>query len=106
MVNSDNIFNEIKRTMDKNTQQSINQAMFTNCSLLGTITSSGLKLDNFKHEINSYLILDHNGLSVTSSTDREHSHTVKIPSLVPGDRVLVAQIGSESVVIGKVRGNG
>lgn len=56
--------------------------------VLGTITSSGLKLDDFKHEIRDYM-------------------TAELPvGLLPGDRVLAIRIngGSDIVVLCKVVG--
>lgn len=50
---------------------------------LGIITATGLKLDNFKHEVQDYLKAD--GLV-----------------LVAGDRVAVAPIGDDFLVITKV----
>lgn len=109
------IFSEIKRIVDKNTNSSINQAMFSNGLTLGIITSSGLKLDNFKYEIPNYLILDYLKLSDSYSTENTtcssaHNHKFNTPgpikSLKSGDRVLVAQIGNECLVVGRVVANG
>jgi hypothetical protein len=94
---------------------------------LGTITSSGLKLDGFKHEIKKYLVSKHLTLDETDFTETEtdgghtascssggavvvqdHKHQVKTPSqlgpLKNGDRVLVAPVnhGQDFVVIARV----
>jgi hypothetical protein len=100
---------------------------------LGTITSTGLKLDGFKHEIKNYLVSEHLTLDKTDFTETEtdcndptptqcictngsgtmsaHNHQVKTPSqlgpLKNGDRVLVAPVnhGQDFVVIGRVAPN-
>ncbi|GAA0076201.1 hypothetical protein UT300005_05790 [Clostridium sp. CTA-5] len=107
-MENDNVFNEIKRIMDQNTSEHIGNAMFTNGLTLATLTSSGLKLDNFKYEINDYLILDYLKLNLVTETagDPSHSHSVNFPNFKAGDRVLVAQIGNECIVVGRVVANG
>lgn len=109
-----NIFEDIKRTMDSNFKTDIDKAMFFNSLVLGIITNTGLKLDDFKHEITDYLVLDYLKLNDSYSTESTtctslHSHEFKIPeNLKPikvGNRVLVARIGNECVVIGRVRIN-
>ncbi len=79
---------------------------------LGTITETGLVLDNFKYEITDYMVLDYLTMDKdyftktdTSGTD-SHMHKVITPDgLKPlniGDRVLVATIGAQNIVIGRV----
>lgn len=90
---------------------------------LGTITATGLKLDNFKHEIQDYLVAEYLTLDKTYMTETEtdgdhvhgtppptgaHMHQVKTPvplqPLKAGDRVLVTPIrgGQDYVVIARV----
>ncbi len=109
-----NIFEDIKRIMDTNSKSEINKAMFSNSLVLGTITTTGLKLDDFKHEISDYLVLDYLKLNDNYSTEDTsctslHSHEFKTPenlkSIKSGDRVLVARIGNECVIVGRVSTN-
>lgn len=60
-------------------------------SELGVITANGLLLDTFRQEITSFLVSD-------------HLMADPMNPLVPGDRVLVANIngGNDSVVIARV----
>lgn len=79
---------------------------------LGMLTQSGLKLDNFKHEIKSYLVAEYLKLDGTDMTTTEfvadHEHGVKTPSqlrpLAAGDRVLAVPVngGRDFVVIARV----
>ncbi|NFI95068.1 hypothetical protein FC961_11840 [Clostridium botulinum] len=109
-----NILEDIKRVMDNNFKSSINEAMFSNSLVLGTITTTGLKLDDFKHEITDYLVLDYlklndNYNSENTTCTSSHSHEFKTPenlrSIKTGNRVLVARIGNECIVIGRVNSN-
>ena len=108
-----NIFEDIKRVMNNNFKSGINEAMFSNSLVLGTITTTGLKLDDFKHEIADYTLLDYLKLNDSYNTESagedNHSHEFKTPnnllSIKPGNRVLVARIGNECIVIGRVRAN-
>ncbi|MBN1058538.1 hypothetical protein [Clostridium botulinum] len=109
-----NIFEDIKRVMDNNFKSGINEAMFSNSLVLGTITTTGLKLDDFKHEITDYMLLDYLKLNDSYNTEDTsytslHSHEFKTPenlkSIKAGDRVLVARIGNECIVIGRVTSN-
>jgi hypothetical protein len=105
------VFNDIKRIMDGNTNNSINAAMFGSGLSLGILTETGLLLDNFKYEFTDYLVLDYLKLEdsyntqVTSCTV-SHSHEFKTPDhikkLKVGDRVLVAQFGADNVIVGRV----
>lgn len=113
--NEGDVFNEIARTIHGNTNNAIQGAMFGTGLVLGTLTSAGLKLDNFKHEFNEYLILDYLKLEdsyyteITSCTS-SHKHEFKTPDnlkkLTVGDRVLVAQFGADNVIVGRVVSNG
>lgn len=106
------IFNEVARTMLKNTGDAINGAMIGYGLVLGTVTESGLKLDNFKEVFADYMVLDYLKLEDTYTTEISdtHSHEIKTPDnlkpLENGDRVLVAQFGADNVVIGRVVSNG
>ncbi|GAA0115746.1 hypothetical protein [Clostridium senegalense] len=106
-----NIFEEVVRSLNNNTGKAIDGALYGTGFTLGTLTTTGLKLDNFKPEINDYLVLDYleleNEYSTESSGEHSHSHILKTPSnirkLKTGDRVLVAQVGNECVIVGRVK---
>lgn len=110
MENNSNVFEEVARVFNSKTNEVVNSALFGTGFVLGTITSSGLKLDNFKYEINDYLVLDYLNLKDEYNTEaageHTHSHILKTPSnikkLKSGDRVLVAQIGKDCVIVGRV----
>ena len=102
---------------------------------LGTITATGLKLDNFKHEITKYLVAEHLTLKdpdfTKTETDGSHNHPCahassggkcaientthqhqvitpeKLKKLQPGDRVMVIPVnkGQEFVVVARVVSN-
>lgn len=83
---------------------------------LGTIIETGLMLDNFKYEITDYMILDYLNMDKdyfaetdVAGGEYSHSHRVKTPDglkpLNVGDRVLVAIIGVQNIVIGRVKPN-
>ncbi len=91
-------FNGVARQIKANINKKTNEALaITGCEL-GSLTPTGLKLDSFKKEIKDYLILDY--LSITNT------NTIDLPTqlrpLANGDRVLVATMGSEFVIIGRV----
>ena len=103
------IYNEIARSLNQKTKRNLKQHMMSTGIEIGVISSSGLKLDNFKYEIKDYSILDYlkidkEYLADTDSID--HQHKVKTPSylkpLEAGDRVLVALRGNEFIVIGRI----
>lgn len=110
--NDGDVFNEIKRLIDNNTNGAIKGAIDGTGLTLGTITETGLKLDNFKHEFTEYRVLDYLMLADSYNTESasEHSHEIKTPSnlkkLQLGDRVLVAQFGADNIVLGRVVLNG
>lgn len=114
MSDNDNIFNEIARTVHGNAQKVVNGAIEGTGLTLGTITITGLKLDNFKHEFTNYMVLDNLKLEDSFETeaagDSNHLHAIKTPAnlkkLKVGDRVLVAQFGADNVVIGRIGLNG
>lgn len=83
---------------------------------LGTITETGLVLDNFKYEITNYMVLDYLAMDKDYFTGTDvaggeysHSHRVKTPDglkpLNVGDRVLVATIGAQNIIVGRVKAN-
>lgn len=104
------IFNEIAREIKGNTNRAVNEAISYIGLDLGTMTSSGLKLDNFKYEIQNYMILDYlkmkNEYNTETAGEHSHSHNFKTPKelkpLGPGDRVLVALLKNEFVVVGRI----
>jgi hypothetical protein len=102
------IFNELARDLKGNTNKAINRAIASVGYELGTITSSGLKLDNFKYEIKDYTVLEYlklNPNNFSSTTDELHSVATpnQLRPLASGDRVLVAAVSeSDFIVVGRV----
>ncbi|MDS1004919.1 hypothetical protein P9J83_15655 [Clostridium sporogenes] len=104
------IFNEIAREIKGNTNRAVSEAISYIGLDLGTVTSTGLKLDNFKYEIQDYMVLDYlkmkNEYNTETAGEHSHSHNFKMPkelkSLGPGDRVLVALLKNEFVVVGRI----
>jgi uncharacterized protein YebE (UPF0316 family) len=89
-------FNSVARQIKANINKKTNEALsITGCEL-GTITSTGLKLDSFKKEIKDYMVLDY--LTINNTIDLPN----QLRSLQAGDRVLVATMGSDFVVIGRL----
>jgi uncharacterized protein YebE (UPF0316 family) len=81
-------FNGVARQIKANMNKKTNEALsITGCEL-GTITSTGLKLDSFKKEIKDYMVLDY--LTINNTTDLPN----QLRPLSSGDRVLVATMGS------------
>lgn len=110
MVIDEIMINEVAREIKGHTDKTISNTISSLGFELGTMTSSGLKLDNFKYEIKEYLMLDYlkmeNEYNTEIAGEHPHNHIFKIPKeLKPisvGDRVLVALLGSEFVVVGRV----
>jgi len=106
--NKFNIFDEVARTVNKNTHNSISKSLFGVGLTLGTFNGDSLTLDNFKYDITDYLVLDISLLASNYNTEESsgHSHEFTTPTLLQsiksGDRVLVAEIGAECVIIGRV----
>ena len=92
MSNFNGVARQIKANLNKKTNEALS---ITGCEL-GTITSTGLKLDSFKKEIKDYMVLDY--LTINNTTDLPK----QLRSLVSGDRVLVATMGSDFVVVGRL----
>lgn len=105
------IINELAREIKKSSKHEVKNIKNILGLELGTITSSGLKLDNFKYVVKDYMVLDYLKLNnmYATSTKEQHSHTINTPSqlrrLSQGDRVLVALVsgGNELVVVGRVK---
>jgi hypothetical protein len=104
------IFNELAREIKGSTNKAIGKAISSLGLELGTITGSGLKVDNFKYEIKDYMVLEHLKVQDQYTTEvageHPHSHVFKTPNelkkLSVGDRVLVAFVGDEFIVVGRV----
>jgi hypothetical protein len=104
------IFSEIAREIKGSTNKAIGKAISSLGLELGTITNSGLKVDNFKYEIKDYMVLEYLKVQDQYITEvageTPHSHTLKTPNelkkLSVGHRVLVALVGDEFVVVGRV----
>lgn len=108
-----NTCNEIARTVSGNTSKSIAAASYGTGIALATVTESGLLVDGIKQEYSKgdYLILDNlkNTESITTelaSGPESHSHTIKTPdnqkAIEVGNRVLVAVIGVNAVIVGRI----
>ena len=93
---------DLVRTVSDTTNKTINNTVSGLGVEFGTMTETGLQLDNFKHEITDYKVLDYLTIDKdyfaqtdTAGTD-SHSHKVITPEglkpLKSGDRVLVAQV--------------
>ena len=111
MVND--IVNEIARQLNNNVNEAIGAAQYGTGISLGTVTETGLAVDSIKGEYQKgdYWILDNlkNAESITTesaSGPESHAHTIKTPSnqkpIKVGDRVLVAVMGVNAVIIGRV----
>lgn len=104
------IYNELAREIKGASSSQFRHIETTLGCELGTITSTGLQLDTFKHEVKDYLVAEHLTLSPDyyTSKNQDHSHKVTTPNqlrpLRPGDRVLVALVngGTIFVVVGRV----
>lgn len=73
--------------------------------VLGKITTGmGLKLDDVSYTLKSgeYMVCRTamlNSSQLVTKSAESHTHGLNIPTLAVGDRVLVARVGSEAVVI-------
>lgn len=105
------IFNELAREIKGSTNKAIDNALSSLEFGFGTITSSGLKLDNFKYEIKDYMMLDYLNLKDEYTTKAAgtytHEHVFKTPDnlkpLKEGDRVLTITVGNEFIVVGRLK---
>ena len=115
MQNDDlnSVINDIARSVNTNINRSINESQYGTGISLGTITETGLNVDSVKQEYTKgdYFILDNlkNPESITTesaSGPESHKHTIRTPDnqkpIKVGDRVLVAVIGVNAVIIGRV----
>lgn len=96
-----NVFEEIARTVHTNTNKAINNALFGVGLTLGTYNGDSLKLDNFNQDITDFLMLDLLKSGYETQEADGHTHQFNTP-IKPGDKVLVAEIGSDCVIIGRV----
>lgn len=104
---------ELVRVVKDETSKSINSATTGLGVEFGTMTETGLKLDNFKDVITDYKVLDYLTMDkeyfadTNNAGEYSHSHKVITPDglkpLKSGDRVLVAQVGAEFVILGRMR---
>lgn len=108
------MFNDIARSIKENINDGVGASLIGIALELGDITPTGLKLDNFKHEIKDYMLLDYLTLKreYVTETACVHSHTHviktfdKILPIAPGDRVLVANVSGEFIVVGRIASDG
>ena len=108
-----NVCNGIVRAINKNTDQSINASNYAAGMALATVTETGLLVDGIKQEYpkGDYWILDNLNNPDTIETESSgstttHKHTIKTPdnqrAIKIGDRVLVAVMGVNAVIVGRV----
>ncbi|PRR85951.1 hypothetical protein [Clostridium luticellarii] len=103
---------DLVRTINDTTNKTINNTVSGLGVEFGTITETGLQLDNFKHEITDYKVLDYLTMNEDYCTQTDtagedgHSHKVMTPDglkpLKAGDRVLAAQVGAEFIILGRM----
>ncbi len=117
-----NPYKELVRLFDNRTKKYVNASTISVSPELGTITNTGLKLDNFKYEIQDYFIADYLNMKSDFFTNAEensgshsqytgngiHNHKIVTPQqlkpLAAGDRVLSLPVngGRDFVVIARV----
>lgn len=105
-------FNGVARAVKSKTNRAVEGGISGLGCEFAEITHTGLKVSNYKNEIKDYFVLEHlivnkDYLCTTEQAgDPAHFHNIKTPNelkaLSPGDIVLVATIGAEFVVIGRV----
>lgn len=105
---------ELAKLIRKHASEAAERGQIATGLELGTITQSGLKLDGFKHEITDYLLAEHLTLAADYMTETTqdnpepgtHNHRVITPNqlkpLSAGDRVIVAPIGADFIVLARV----
>ena len=75
-------------------------------AILGTITSSGLKLDHFEHPIPliDCSVMEEKATLISESTGTSHDYIIRL-KLKEGDRVLCVPIdeGRTYIIIGQVK---
>lgn len=101
------LFDEIARELKGHTNETVSKAVSSLGLELGTITTTGLKLDNFKYEV-KYMVLEYLKLGTDNfSSTTDGLHIVATPDqlrpLASGDRVLVAVVNkSDFIIVGRV----
>ncbi|MBV4447428.1 hypothetical protein KM799_12520 [Clostridium tyrobutyricum] len=116
-MSSENEIADLVSVMHGNSREIASKAVGSSgfSMALGTITATGLMIDNFRYEITDYMVLDYLTMDKEYFTDTNtagedsHSHKVKTPDeLKPlniGDRVVVATIGAQNIIMGRVKVN-
>ncbi|HGS9098235.1 TPA: hypothetical protein ACMU2U_004057 [Clostridioides difficile] len=111
---TDTRFNGVARILKEKMNKSVNDGVFGIGCELAEITANGLKINGYKDEIQDYLVLEKLTLKEdyftfsdeVSSGEYRHKHKIETPKelkpLAIGDKVLVAIMGAEFVVIGRV----
>ncbi|EGT4533425.1 TPA: hypothetical protein ACMVR8_003624 [Clostridioides difficile] len=111
---TDTRFNGVARILKEKMNKSVNDGVFGIGCELAEITANGLKINGYKDEIQDYLVLEKLTLKEDYFTfsdealggEYRHKHKIETPQeLKPldiGDNVLVAIMGAEFVVIGRV----
>ena len=115
MQNDDlgSIINDIARSVNNKVNNSINAAQYGTGFSMGTVTETGLNVDSIRQEYpkGDYWILDNLKNTETITTEsangpESHSHIIKTPNnqlpIKVGDRVLVALMGVNAVIIGRI----
>ncbi|EMY9786945.1 hypothetical protein VXA70_18405 [Clostridioides difficile] len=107
-------FNGVARILKEKMNKSVNDGVFGIGCELAEITINGLKVNGYKDEIQDYLVLENLTLKEDYFTfsdealsgEYRHKHkietTKELKPLTIGDKVLVAVMGAEFVVIGRV----
>lgn len=107
-------FNGVARILKEKINKSVNDGVFGVGCELAEITVNGLKVNGYKDEIQDYLVLENLTLKEDYFTfsdealsgEYRHKHkietTKELKPLSIGDKVLVAIMGAEFVVIGRV----
>lgn len=100
---------ELGRTVKNKMNKSISSSMYGTGIVLGTKTEKGVLVDG---QTNEYIgedcfILDHLLLEdkYITNTSNDHLHEIKAPEnfrIYKGDRVLVALLGTNCVIVGRV----
>lgn len=107
-------FNVVARILKENMNKSVTNGTFGMGCSLAEITTNGLKVSGYKDEIQDYLVLENLTLKEDYFTlsdemlgaEYRHKHKIETPKelkpLTIGDNVLVAIMGAEFVVIGRI----
>ncbi|HBG2457699.1 hypothetical protein KWL13_014335 [Clostridioides difficile] len=107
-------FNGVARILKEKMNKSVANGTFGMGCELAEITAKGLKVNGYKDEIQDYLVLESLILKEDYFTlsdeilgaEYRHKHKIETPKelkpLSIGDKVLVAIMGAEFLVIGRV----